>query len=345
MSTPPAGVAVEGFVVGYRVWRLRVDGTLVSAGAGATTWQHGINTATCPRRRHHAPGARCTCGLYAMHDPPPAASPGVVGAVRAHGDLQAHRDGFRAEHAEVVALVKRRPRANARERRAAARYGVDLVQLDELEHVATEHGAALAAGHRPAAQRSAADVFPVVGRVDRTLARRYAWLAGRLRLRPAVRLLALILLEWAALAAFLAAAYLGVSAIAGRDDGAWFVAATAAAFSPTVLASAARRRYGSGWIAPVTAWRDEAVAAAGIPIALLGPEHLDAGVVDALGWTVCFFVALMLLGAVVWHHRPRTLAITAAWLAAAGVAVAAGAPVVLVAAVVGVLHSHARGTL
>ena len=344
MTATPAA-AVDGFVVGYRVWRLRVDGALVSAGAGATTWRRGVNTAACPRRRHHAPHGRCSCGLYAMHDPPPAASPGIVGVVRAHGDLQAQRDGFRAEHAEVVALVKRRPRARVRERRAAARYGVALVQLHELEHVAAEHGAPLDLGHRPAAQRSVADVFPAVGRVDRMLARRYDWLAGRLRLRPAGRLLALIILGWVALAALLAGAYLGVSAIAGRHGAAWLVATTAAAFSATVVVTAARRRYGSGWLAPVHPWRDEAVAAAGIPLALLGPGALDAGVVDALGWTVCFFVALMLLGGVVWYHRPRALAVTAAWLAAAGVAVAAGAPVVLVAAVVGVLHSHGRGTL
>jgi hypothetical protein len=188
-------------------------------------------------------------------------------------------------------------------------------------------------------------VFPAVGRADRMLARRYDWLAGRLRLRPAGRQLALIILEWVALAALLAGAYLGASAIAGRDGAAWLVAATAAAFSATIVVTVARHRYGSGWLAPVHPWRDEAVAAAGIPIALLAPGHLDAGVVDALGWTVCFFVALMLLAGVVWYHRPRALAVAAAWLAAAGVAMAAGAPVVLVAAVVGVLHSQGKGTL
>ena len=59
--------------------------------------------------------------------------------------MEAQRDGFRAEHAEVVALVKRRPRARARERRAAARYGVALIELHELEYVAAEHGAPLPA--------------------------------------------------------------------------------------------------------------------------------------------------------------------------------------------------------
>ena len=119
-------------------------------------------------------------------------------------------------------------RAHGRERRAAARYGVALVQLHELKHVAA--GARLLAGPRAPAggAASVADVFPAVGRVDRMLARRYDWLAGRLRLRPAGRLLALIILEWVALAALLAGSYLGVSMIAGRDGAPWFVAATAA---------------------------------------------------------------------------------------------------------------------
>ena len=345
MSAAAPTPDVDGFVVGYRVWRLRVDGALVSAGAGATTWTRGVNTAACQRRRHHAPAERCSCGLYAMHNPPPAASPGIVGVVRAHGDLQAQRDGFRAEHAEVVALVKRRPRATACERRAAARYGVALVHLRELEHVAAEHGAPLDTGHRPATpQRWVADMFPAVGRADSTLARRYEQVAGRLRSRAFARALALRAVEWVALAALLSGAYAGMSAIAGRSTSTWLVGVIAAAFTLTAAVTAARRRYGSGWLAPLHPWRDRAVAATGIPIALLAPGRLDADVVDALGWTVCWWVALMLLGELVWHHRPRAVAVTAAWVAAAGIAVAAGAPVVLVAAAVGGVHTRGNGT-
>lgn len=133
-------------VVGYRGWRLRWDGRLASAGAGRTIWVPGVNTASCdPRSEHTAPAGDCTCGLYAFHDPPPAPSPGMVGAIRAHGDLESHHDGFRAQHAEVIALVQRGRRARRRERRAADVYGVPLVSLQELEHVAAEHGRPL--GH------------------------------------------------------------------------------------------------------------------------------------------------------------------------------------------------------
>ena len=59
-------------MVGYRVWRLRRDGRLVSAGVGCTTWNTGVNVARCDARCERVPGGACGCGLYAFHDPPPA---------------------------------------------------------------------------------------------------------------------------------------------------------------------------------------------------------------------------------------------------------------------------------
>lgn len=153
-------------LLGFRAWRLASDGALVPWSAGtAGTWLAGDNTARCLAgggARHAVPGHRCTCGLYALTDVrDPRLVPGreAVGAVVAWGDVEAHRTGFRAQHARVVALARpvgAHPAHLARLERAAARYAVALVPWDGLEAEGLRHGRPLAFdllprdGHRAA---------------------------------------------------------------------------------------------------------------------------------------------------------------------------------------------------
>lgn len=66
-----------------------------------------------PKACDHAPGPCGQCGLYAYHDAlgelsaeegPFGNTEWVCGAVAAWGKLEVHKDGFRAEFAEIVAL-------------------------------------------------------------------------------------------------------------------------------------------------------------------------------------------------------------------------------------------------
>src|SRR5688572_6682963 len=94
-------------------------------------WSTGVNTARCARGAGHtAPDTDCSCGIYAFHamhnqlrhEP-------VVGAIAAWGDMEVHRDGFRAERAAVLALsgTGLGRSGDAALRRAAERYGVPIV--------------------------------------------------------------------------------------------------------------------------------------------------------------------------------------------------------------------------
>lgn len=119
-------------VIGFRRWSPTDDGAL-SSQAMSAVWGRGANKARCQSNpytlywtfgssSHTPPKPRCKvapgpcgdCGLYALHECPSeiAQSQGpfasecaqIVGAVAAWGKVDVHRDGFRAEYAEVVAL-------------------------------------------------------------------------------------------------------------------------------------------------------------------------------------------------------------------------------------------------
>ncbi|HVL95277.1 MAG TPA: SCP2 sterol-binding domain-containing protein [Solirubrobacteraceae bacterium] len=143
---PPPPLLTEA-LPGFRAWELRDDGTLWPAAVGERAWEPGVNAARCERGgAHEAPGAGCTCGLYAFHSMHRQLAPErVVGAIAAWGAMEVHRDGFRAGRAAVLALATR-GRASAALRRAAERYGVPLVPRDVLQPVA-----ALRTGLLPAA--------------------------------------------------------------------------------------------------------------------------------------------------------------------------------------------------
>jgi hypothetical protein len=169
-------------VIGYRAWRAGSDGLLWPLHSRRDPWKPGANTARCTRTwqtrlalrwlwgdqgqpifgaatKHDAPAEDCACGLYSWRRPAqrwyehPAlcTPPRVVGAVASWGRIQVHADGFRAEHACVVALAYPDGREHAPEEleTIAARYRADLVPLHGLESAARRHGSPLPDGIHP----------------------------------------------------------------------------------------------------------------------------------------------------------------------------------------------------
>jgi small neutral amino acid transporter SnatA (MarC family) len=160
--------------IGYREWVVEGQRLRSSAAVGVE-WTPGTNTARCYGYGacEPAPGQHCDCGLYAVYEPP---QPGdidpclfdqavlVIGAVAAWGDIQGHRDGFRAQHARIVALAyppQAGPQTIARLVPVARRFEVELVALGELAAAAAQHGKPLPLPERarPASLRGALHSF------------------------------------------------------------------------------------------------------------------------------------------------------------------------------------------
>jgi hypothetical protein len=146
-------------ITGYRCWDVQSDGTLVAPVVGGR-WVPGPNTARCKAIAHRQPLASCSCGYYALHEPIAPAAGEVAGVISGWGDVAVQADGWRAEHAQVVALaippravvLTRRGLVDFRElaERAAAMYGVPLVDEAQLGVLAGEHGEAVPVEMRPA---------------------------------------------------------------------------------------------------------------------------------------------------------------------------------------------------
>lgn len=152
-------------VIGYRQWRL-ADWVLGPISIG-DPWRPGVNRAACKQygepcdnpkcemckhlrgESHKAPAEECDCGLYALHEPPVSyGDEYVVGAVAAWGDLRVHHDGFRAEYAQIVALVACEPHTTDLSA-VASTYGVPVVPRDLLKLEAERHGRSLPVDIRP----------------------------------------------------------------------------------------------------------------------------------------------------------------------------------------------------
>jgi hypothetical protein len=135
-------------LVGYRRWCVGPDatlwpaGTIPEAGDVHRAWEPGPNVAWCPLHGHAAPDLACTCGLHAYAAPPEQVHGFVLGAIAAWGAVCLHPSGFRAEHAQVTALVEGLGSIDADA--IAARYGVPVVPLELLEAEAQRHGAPVA---------------------------------------------------------------------------------------------------------------------------------------------------------------------------------------------------------
>ena len=145
--TPPV---VPGRLYGLRRWRVDWGEQPLSMevwGAGGRCRDDGQPTrAHCGEHRfpkHRAPHATCGCGLYGLHPRASAArelcgdaaDDGVViGIVEAWGQVELHRDGFRAEYARPHAFVVFRsvpdPAHEARTLALAKAHGVAVLRVD-----------------------------------------------------------------------------------------------------------------------------------------------------------------------------------------------------------------------
>jgi hypothetical protein len=155
-------------VVGFREW-LIVRGHLSSPYI-PYRWQARIAHARCfPANRnlqfgrgwleepHKAPHPLCKCGIYARYRPrlgsPFPDANRIWGVVSLWGQIEAHRDGMRAEHARIEALARGvAPQADLDQtlREIASRLGLELVPWQELPAVAAEAGSALPEEMMPA---------------------------------------------------------------------------------------------------------------------------------------------------------------------------------------------------
>lgn len=129
-------------VIGYRSWRIvrdpfNVPNALTPRFRGSVPWRPGTNTARCLRYpSHEAPVSGCGCGLYAYHDAgltgtDYAIGDVVVGAVVGWGAMEVYYDGWRAEHARIVALAS----VDYSERvigEVAALYHVPVIPIDAV---------------------------------------------------------------------------------------------------------------------------------------------------------------------------------------------------------------------
>jgi len=105
---------VPGTLRGYRVWKLHPNG-LASLSIGRYVWGSGTEQARClmsfsSHSALEAPVRRCTCGLYAKHtldavEDEFMSGSLMYGSIKAHGRIILGDSGFRAERAEIEALL------------------------------------------------------------------------------------------------------------------------------------------------------------------------------------------------------------------------------------------------
>ncbi len=149
-------------IIGFRIWPIDRANCILLPWSHLVQprWVPGVNEAVCqyhlfhkaryktriPPRTHVAPDPDCECGLYAHHWPQKIQNHSsylyAVGAIRGWGRVEIHGDGWRAQKAEVIALIAahERPARKLIERVAYA-YSVPVVENTEaLENFAKEYG-------------------------------------------------------------------------------------------------------------------------------------------------------------------------------------------------------------
>lgn len=155
-------------LVGYRAWGLETRyGFLVGTGMYGGVWKPGEHDAKCraqgartqypyltfsptsvvPHDDSHTPHSKCGCGFYSYRDPWDALyqamgleGRGVVGAVRLWGKIVPGDNGYRAQHAEPIALVRPLGFDDELAEALERRYGIVWCStLAELERTAEAH--------------------------------------------------------------------------------------------------------------------------------------------------------------------------------------------------------------
>lgn len=168
-------------IIGHRLWSVENNGYLHSIGIAGQAWGRGVNEARCqknhsglisfglsmyndppplPKLCEESPGHDCVCGLYAYHDYEGKATRGpfvnpatlIPGVIAAWGRCEVHKDGFRAQYAEIVALGfnPNWVRSDVERVKAVARdYEVESMPLDRLVSFAAEYGQTVPVEERP----------------------------------------------------------------------------------------------------------------------------------------------------------------------------------------------------
>src|SRR4051794_26828540 len=138
---------LAGPILGWRVWRIAVDGELVSAYTPAGWPGRAPIVARCYEHpgRHEAPFEQCVCGIYACDDANAAlfyahrSGSAVVGRTKLWGRVVEHEAGWRAEQAYPESVyVPREHFAEAADDVAAhlaRRCGVPVRVVAELRSV------------------------------------------------------------------------------------------------------------------------------------------------------------------------------------------------------------------
>lgn len=136
-------------LLGWRVWRIAVDGELVSAYTPAGWPSRAPIVARCYEHpgRHEAPAEDCVCGIYACEEANAAlfyahrSGSAVVGRTKLWGRVVEHEAGWRAARGYPESVyVPREHFADAADDVAAhlaRRYGVAVHVVDELRSVVT----------------------------------------------------------------------------------------------------------------------------------------------------------------------------------------------------------------
>ncbi len=138
---------LAGPILGWRVWRIAVDGELVSAYTPAGWPARAPIVARCYEHpgQHEAPDEQCACGVYACDDANAAlfyahrSGSAVVGRTKLWGRVVEHEAGWRAERSypESVYVPREHFEETADDVAAhlARRYGVPVYVVEELRSV------------------------------------------------------------------------------------------------------------------------------------------------------------------------------------------------------------------
>lgn len=141
-------LSLKAPVIGYRFWEAGLKSMSTNY-----VWQPGVNTAKCefygmraafPFNIHHrAPMPHCSCGFYATHELEVYPYSGII---QAWGRIQRHgTEGFRAEHARIIALIDWGYEDwNNELRRQATRLNVPILSTEEIESFVKQYGISLA---------------------------------------------------------------------------------------------------------------------------------------------------------------------------------------------------------